>query len=139
MYGAQMSYTYNELGLWIQNKYQLVRNPFDRIVHFSFGLFMVYPIQDYLIHRLKTPIKWSYSISILIILALATLFELIEWLVATVSDSETGETYVATQGDVWDAQKDIALALIASIFVMSVLYLHKVKNEKSNFNKACKI
>lgn len=124
-----MSYTYNQLGIWMQNIFQLKRNPYDRIVHFSFGLLVVIPIQDYLINRLKTPLKWSYSLSVLVILGLATIFELIEWMVAACTDSETGETYVATQGDVWDAHKDIALALFASIIVMSVFFLRKkIKN-----------
>lgn len=80
-------------------------------------------MQDYLINRIKTPVKWSYSLSVVVTLALATIFELIEWLVAACTDSETGESYVATQGDVWDAHKDIALALLASVCVMGFLFI----------------
>jgi putative membrane protein len=139
MYGAQMSYTYNQLGIWLQQRFHLWRNPYDRIVHFSFGLLIVYPIQDYLVYKLNTPIKWSYKLSVLIILGLATIFELIEWMVAMCTDSETGETYVATQGDVWDAHKDIALALLASILVMYVLSLHKRRNEDTNTHTPCQV
>lgn len=138
IYGAQMSYTYNQMGIWLQNSLLLKRNPYDRIVHFSFGLLIVIPIQDYLINRLKTPLKWSYSLSVLIILGLATIFELIEMSVALCTDSETGETYVATQGDVWDAHKDIVLAFIASILVITVSYLcKKFKHENAHHHSTC--
>jgi putative membrane protein len=129
IYGAQMSYTHNTAGEWIQNKFQLQRNPYDRFVHFSFGLFMVYPIHEYLIKRIKMKPSWAYYFAVEAILGLATIFELIEWGVAATTDSETGETYVATQGDVWDAHKDIALALLAATLVMMVVgMIRKVKS-----------
>ncbi len=130
IYGAQMSYTYNQFGVWLQYKFQLQRNPYDRFAHFSFGFLIVYPLQDYLVNRMKVPGKWSYILSIAIILCMATIFELIEWLVAACTDSETGESYVATQGDVWDAHKDIALALLASVIVMGSLFYSRKRKKK---------
>ncbi len=126
-YGAQMSYTYNQAGAWLQEVYQLSRNPYDRFVHFNFGFLMAYPCLDYLVNRFKAPFQYAYGIMILFILSLATIFELIEWMVAALTDSETGETYVATQGDVWDAHKDIALALLACILIAGIHYLLKRK------------
>jgi putative membrane protein len=57
--------------------------------------------------------------------SLGTIFELIEWGVAEFSTSATGETYVATQGDVWDAHKDIALAAVGAAVTMLVTYVCK--------------
>lgn len=118
IYGAQMSYTYNQLGIWLKDTYHLERNPYDRFVHFNFGFLVTYPLYDFATHHYQVPKRFSFLIVTTCILGLATWFELIEWLVAATTDSETGETYVATQGDVWDAHKDIALAYIASILVM---------------------
>lgn len=115
-----MAYTKNPLGAWVQHTWHLQRNPYDRFVHFNFGFLMAYPIMDYLKSKYATPTKWLASITNMAILCLATIFELIEWGVAAFIDSETGETYVATQGDVWDAHKDILLAIIASIIVTKV-------------------
>jgi len=126
-YGAQMSYTYNQVGAWLQESYDLSRNPYDRFVHFNFGLLMAYPCLDYLVNRFKVPIKHAYGIMIMFVLSLATIFELIEWTIAALTDSETGETYVATQGDVWDAHKDIALALLASVIVTMFHVIYKRK------------
>ncbi len=64
--------------------------------------------------------KHLFVLSNMIIFSLATIFELIEWAVAAFTDSATGETYVATQGDPWDAQKDIILAVIGSILFLTV-------------------
>lgn len=113
-FGAKNAYTYNTFGEWLQNTYQLERNPYDRIVHTGFGVFMVYPMMDLLYNKYKVPLRFLLLLSCSFILCLATIFELIEWTVAACTDSETGETYVATQGDVWDAHKDIILAWIGA-------------------------
>lgn len=137
-YGAQMSYTYNQVGAWLQDTYHLSRNPYDRFVHFNFGFLIAYPVLDYLVNRFKAPLKYAYGIMIMFVLSLATIFELIEWTVAALTDSETGETYVATQGDVWDAHKDIALALLASIIIAIIHHFYKnnklSKLDSSTFN-----
>lgn len=113
-FGAKNAYTYNTFGEWLQNTYQLERNPYDRIVHTGFGVFMIYPMMDLLYNKYKVPLRFLLLLSCSFILCLATIFELIEWTVAACTDSETGETYVATQGDVWDAHKDIVLAWIGA-------------------------
>ncbi|MBK7884904.1 MAG: DUF2238 domain-containing protein [Chitinophagaceae bacterium] len=129
IFGAQYAYTQNPLGEWLQNTYQLWRNPYDRIVHFSFGLFLAYPLRDILINKVNVKGKWQYLLPIEITLSLACIFELIEWMVAAVTTKETGETYVATQGDAWDAHKDIAVAVVGAAITMLTVYLF---NRKKN-------
>ena len=130
IFGAQYAYTKNPLGAYLQDTYQLWRNPYDRIVHFSFGLFLCYPIRDLLINKLNVKGKWQYILPVEIVLSLATIFELIEWTVAEVTTKETGETYVATQGDVWDAHKDIVVAVLGAAITMTVVYLYNRKKLK---------
>lgn len=115
VYGARMAYTQNELGEFFKNKWHLTRNPYDRIVHFSFGFLMAYPFADFLHNKFAVAKKHVFILVTMAILCLATVFELIEWGVAACTDKITGETYVASQGDPWDAQKDIILALIGAI------------------------
>lgn len=130
IYGAQAAYTHNALGEFFRDAWQLKRNPYDRIVHFSFGFLLAYPAIDLLYNKYKVPQKWVGTITNMGILCLATIFELIEWGVAEFTTKETGETYVATQGDVWDAQKDIILALIGSMIVTGTIkYFAKTKEE----------
>ena len=123
LYGAFYAYTQNALGDWLQNRFNLWRNPYDRIVHFSFGLLMAYPFRELLINRFRVSSKASWLLPVEISFSFGTLFEMIEWGVSELTTKETGETYVATQGDVWDAHKDIALAALGASITMLIVYM----------------
>lgn len=133
IYGAKMAYTLNELGELLRNNFHLVRNPYDRIVHFSFGFLMAYPFMDLLYNKFRVKGFGLVMITNMAILCLATIFELIEWGVAAFTDKITGETYVATQGDPWDAQKDIILALVGSVIF---ILLNRVFYKNTECNNA---
>jgi putative membrane protein len=128
IYGAKMAYTLNEMGEFLRSSFHLARNPYDRIVHFSFGFLMAYPFIDLLYNKFSVKGFGLVMITNMAILCLATIFELIEWGVAAFTDKVTGETYVATQGDPWDAQKDIILALVGSL--LFTLFLQARSKEK---------
>jgi putative membrane protein len=130
IYGAQYAYTQNPLGEYFQNNYQLKRNPYDRLVHTSFGLFLVYPLREILIAKFNIKSIWQYILPLEFILSLACIFELIEWAVAELTTDEIGNTYVATQGDVWDAHKDIAVAVVGAAFTMFFVYIIKKRKKK---------
>jgi putative membrane protein len=137
LYGAFYAYTQNSLGAWLQETFGLWRNPYDRIVHFSFGLFMAYPFRELLIKKFRVSNRASWLLPIEIAFSFGTIFELIEWGVSVVTPKEIGETYVATQGDVWDAHKDIALAATGAAVTMLITYLfhrRKQNNETSSCN-----
>lgn len=129
-YGAFYAYTSNAFGEWLQNKYHLWRNPYDRIVHFSFGLFIAYPAREILLNRFNASPRTGWLLPVEIAFSLGTIFEMIEWGVAECTDSKTGETYVATQGDVWDAHKDIAMAALGAATTMLLVYLYKWYSNK---------
>ncbi len=134
LYGAFYAYTQNAFGSWLQNTFQLWRNPYDRIVHFSFGFFMAYPFRELLINKFKVSTKASWLLPIEIAFSFGTLFELIEWGVSEVTTKETGETYVATQGDVWDAHKDILLAATGAAICMLITYIFYRRKNRSKKN-----
>ncbi len=127
VYGAEYVYTKHPIGFYLKEKFNLTRNPYDRIVHFSFGFLLAYPLIEFLKNKFLTPKKWVYVLAFSFIFCLASTFELIEWLVSVFTDSVTGETYVATQGDVWDAHKDIAIALVGYwLAVIIIIWARKV-------------
>lgn len=132
IYGAKMAYTLNEVGEFLRNSFHLVRNPYDRIVHFSFGFLMAYPFADLLYNKFRVMGFGLVMITNMAILCLATIFELIEWGVAAFTDKVTGETYVATQGDPWDAQKDIILALVGSVLFITITRTFNKSFESKN-------
>ena len=129
VYGAFYAYTKNAFGSWLQNSFHLWRNPYDRIVHFSFGFFMAYPFREILIKKFRVSSRAAWLWPIQIAFTFGTIFEMIEWGVAAVTDSATGETYVATQGDPWDAHKDIALAVVGAAASMLIIYtIRRIRN-----------
>lgn len=132
LYGAFYAYTQNALGAWLQNRFHLWRNPYDRIVHFSFGLFMAYPFRELLINRFNVKGRATWLLPVEIAFSFGTIFELIEWGVAETTTKETGETYVATQGDVWDAHKDIAMAAIGAAICMLITYFFHLRKRRQN-------
>lgn len=108
--GAHYTYAETPLGFWLQDAFDLRRNHYDRIVHFSYGLLCAYPFYEILVRAAGARRAWSYFLTASMILAFSAFYELIEAAVAMLVDPELGAAYLGTQGDEWDAQKDSALA-----------------------------
>ena len=105
--------TFNSLMGW-------ERNHFDRLVHFSYGLLLAYPIRE-VFHRVAQ-VKgfWGYFLPLDVTMSTSMLFELFEWAAAEIFGGELGVAYLGTQGDIWDAHKDMGLATLGAIIAMAV-------------------
>ncbi|MBF9253496.1 DUF2238 domain-containing protein [Pontibacter sp. 172403-2] len=125
VYGSQYQYAENPLGEWLQQIFHLQRNHYDRLVHFTFGLLLAYPMLETFIFAFKAKPLWSYLLVIQTTLALAALYELVEWAVADLvyGGNRQATDYLGMQGDIWDAQKDMALALLGAALAMTAVYL----------------
>ncbi|MCD6366536.1 MAG: DUF2238 domain-containing protein [Bacteroidales bacterium] len=124
--GARYIYSYvpyNEwsqhiLGININDILGIRRNGYDRFVHFSFGI-LFFP---YLMHLFG---KWQLSktktiiVSWLFIQTFSMIYELFEWLLTVVLSGPLAQNYNGQQGDIWDPQKDMALALIGSLLMVT--------------------
>ncbi len=120
IYGAMYTYAENPLGYWLQDLFHGERNHYDRIVHFSFGLLLAYPMRDYFKNHFDWPNWVCWVLPVEITLSFSGAYELIEWAVADVFFPAQGAAYLGSQGDVWDAQKDMGLALSGAILIMVV-------------------
>ena len=116
--GAHYTYAEVPLGFWLQDLWSLSRNPFDRIVHFAYGALLAYPVREILMRLAGVRGLWSYSLAVSMILAQSGLFEIVESIVAALVSPELGNAYLGTQGDEWDAQKDMAAALGGAVLAM---------------------
>lgn len=96
------------------------RNHYDRFVHFSYGLLLAYPIREFFLRVADARGFWGYFLPLNLTLSTSFLYELLEWAVATVFGGELGMAYLGTQGDVWDAHKDMALAALGALVAMTV-------------------
>ena len=120
--GAHYTYAETPFGFWLQDLFDLERNHYDRIVHFSFGLLIAYPFRELLLRAAGLRVSWSYLLSVIVVLAFSNFYEIIEAITADVVSPDLGDAYLGTQGDIWDAQKDSFVAFIGSIIAMSVTW-----------------
>lgn len=123
--GAHYTYAKVPFGFYLSEIFDLNRNHFDRIVHFSFGLLLTYPIREILLRSAKLKGFFSYYLPIDVVLAFSGFFEIIECLVALLVSPELGDAYLGTQGDIWDAQKDMAIATLGSVVAMLITFTSK--------------
>lgn len=131
VYGSKYTYAENPFGYWLKDELNLSRNHYDRIVHFSFGFLLAYPMREMFLKWLKFPTWVAWTLPIEITLSVSAFYELIEWAVADVFFKAQGDAYLGTQGDIWDAQKDIFLAFIGSILATTIVsFVKKALNLK---------
>lgn len=125
VYGAKYTYAENPFGYWLKDYFHFGRNHYDRIVHFCFGFLLAYPMRELFLKWLKYPKTVSWILPIEITLSVSGLYELIEWAVADVFFKAQGDAYLGTQGDIWDAQKDIFMAFMGAILSTTIVSLIK--------------
>ena len=123
IFGAQHTYADAPIGFWIRDTIGLERNPYDRIVHFSFGLLMAYPLRDYFLNKMEWPGWVCWLLPIEITLSFSGAYEIIEYGVADIFFPDVGVAYLGTQGDPWDAQKDMLIAFTGAITSMGLTAL----------------
>jgi putative membrane protein len=123
-------YTYAEVPLfnWIRDHYGLARNHYDRVGHLAQGFFPALVAREILVRKsIVKPGGWLFFIVVCICLAISASYELIEWAVAELS-GEDATAFLATQGDIWDTQKDMGFALLGSI--LSLVLLSKLHDRQ---------
>ncbi len=134
VYGSKYTYAENPLGYWLKDMFHTDRNHYDRIVHFSFGFLLAYPMRELFLKWIGYPKLVSWVLPIEITLSISAFYELIEWAVADVFFKAQGDAYLGTQGDIWDAQKDIFLAftgaILATTIVSAVKRIFNIYEEK---------
>jgi len=98
----------------------LERNHFDRVVHFLYGLLLVYPIREVFVRVADVRGFWSYFLPVDVAMSTSMMFELFEWGAAELFGGDLGIAYLGSQGDIWDAHKDMALASIGAVIGMTI-------------------
>lgn len=104
---------FNELVGWERNNY-------DRVVHFSYGLLLAYPLREVVLRIATLKGFWGYFLPLDVTMSTSMLYELIEWGAAALFGGGLGIAFLGAQGDPWDAQKDMALASLGALIAMCV-------------------
>ncbi|HET7434851.1 MAG TPA: DUF2238 domain-containing protein [Thermoanaerobaculia bacterium] len=115
MVGGHYTYAEVPLGFWMERAFGFARNHYDRIGHFAQGFVPAIAAREILIRRDVVRGRWwRYAIVVAFCLAISASYELLEFTVSMLTGSK-GDAFLGTQGDIWDTQKDMALALIGAI------------------------
>ena len=97
------------------------RNHFDRLAHLLFGLLLTQPLREALMQTSAVRGRWGYVLPVAISMAASAGYEVAEWCVAVLVGGDLGPAFLGAQGDVWDAQKDLALASGGAMLAMTVV------------------
>jgi putative membrane protein len=115
MYGGAYSYARAPVGYWLQDLFHFGRNPYDRIGHFMQGFVPAILAREVLLRSAKIQSRgWLFFLCVSVCLAFSAFYELIEWAAALILGQGADE-FLGTQGDQWDTQWDMFLALVGAI------------------------
>lgn len=106
------------------------RNHFDRLVHLSYGLLLAYPIREFYLRIADAKGFWGYFFPLELTMASSMMFELFEWGSAEFFGGDLGVAYLGTQGDIWDAHKDMALASLGALIAMMITLAINLRIQK---------
>ncbi len=120
--GGHYTYARVPLGFTLQEWLGWERNPYDRIGHLAQGFFPAILIRELVVRH--TPLRrgpWLWSFVIASCLAFSAFYEILEWWVAISTGDETADQFLGMQGDIWDTQWDMFLALVGAVFAVVFL------------------
>jgi putative membrane protein len=118
--GAHYTYARVPLGDWLSPVLGGGRNDYDRIVHFAFGLLLATPLREAFARLADARGPLLHYLTVMTIVGLSSLWEILESWVARIVNPELGAAYLGAQGDVWDAQKDMAAALYGALIWLAL-------------------
>jgi putative membrane protein len=108
-------------GRSVSGVFGFTRNHYDRLVHFSYGLLAVFPTREFLRRHLGISPRLSLYIAVESVVAISAVYELFEWFLSVVLAGPMANDYNGQQGDIWDTQKDMALAAAGALLSALVL------------------
>jgi putative membrane protein len=114
-FGGHYTYALTPPFNMLRDTLHLSRNHYDRLAHFMLGFLMAIPIREILGEYIETSRRWLAFLTASIVLAIGAFYEFIEWWVAISVSAGLGDAFLGTQGDVWDTQWDMFLALVGAI------------------------
>lgn len=135
-------YTYSEVpyerwfssatGIGLDEWSSATRNHYDRAIHFLYGLLIALPAYELIQRRAAPRGWWVFFLTWTFILSHSVIYETVEWAAATVFGGPLGTAYLGTQGDEWDAQKDMALASLGAAMTLATLMLRGSPSYKTS-------
>ena len=114
---------------WLKETLGLVRNPYDRIAHFTVGWF-AFPFAELFWRKGWVKSAAAAFFAVMSVVAMAGLWEIVEWLYAVIDGGEAGAAFLGSQGDVWDAQKDILCDTLGALCASTLFLVRERKTTR---------
>ena len=123
LHGIGAHYTYSEMPWFspVTQFFGFERNHYDRLIHFLFGFLLFLPYYELFSSFWKSK-RTTIVVTFLFLLASSGVYEVIEWIATEITHKELGTAFLGTQGDQWDAQKDMALGHLGTILAFLIWY-----------------
>ncbi len=118
--GAHYTYAETPIGDWMAPIFGWERNNFDRVVHLLFGLLLAYPVRELYYRVIGSRGIWGIVLPLDLMISLSAIYELVEWGATVIVNPKAGMAFLGAQGDLWDAQKDMALAALGGAITMTI-------------------
>ena len=133
--GARWIYSYVPYDKWIESLTGSTlsgiigseRNHYDRFVHLMFGLLILAPLREIYVKWFRAPERFAGVLAFMSILSISLVYEVFEWGLTLVLSPQDAEDYNGQQGDMWDAQKDMALAVAGAVLALLLELLKKIR------------
>jgi putative membrane protein len=119
-WGAHHMYANVPAGEWIKQAFHTLRNDYDRVVHFAFGLLLSYPQREILVRRLRMNSAWASWITVWLMLGYGAMYEEIEAIAAVTLSPDAGDAFLGLQGDPWDTHKDMFMGFLGAAIAMGI-------------------
>lgn len=134
--GARYIYSYVPYDRWsellfgadLTSTFGFRRNHYDRLVHFAFGALWVLPVREICVRGFQVPRRFAWYVALEFVLAFSMVYELFEWGLSIVLSPHDAAAYNGQQGDIWDAHKDMSLALLGAILGLSVMLAARLRD-----------
>jgi putative membrane protein len=122
--GAHTGYAQSPAGDWLRETFGLARNPYDRVIHCAFGLLLARPVHELMLRTgvRRGPAWW---LPVCLITAVSSFFEVVEAIVAEMISPGSGPAWLGAQGDEWDAQYDMGVAMAGAAVAMLITFLRE--------------
>ena len=121
---------------WLKEPLGLVRNPYDRIAHFTVGWF-AFPFAELFLRKVWVrSAAFAAFFAVMTVVAMAGLWELVEWQYAVIDGGDAGAAFLGSQGDIWDAQKDILCDTLGAICA-AVIFVASGTNRTKESGALC--
>jgi putative membrane protein len=118
-------------GVTLRETFQFQRNHYDRLVHFAFGWLFLLASFSMIERSTSGSMPQSLFFSFCVVTALSGIYEVFEWLLTVVMAQRDADAYNGQQGDLWDAQKDIGIAMIGSVIAIPFVTFIRSKDKTS--------